>query len=71
MLNEAIKLTEIQGNGIGKNKNPTKYIMNLIGVEVGEPRLPFLPLSDTEREMIRNALAKWCEQNEYAFITYK
>ena len=68
---EIVKLADIQRNGIGGNKFAAKYIMNLIGVNVGQARLPFLSLTETEKEMIKDGLAKWCQGNDGAFIEFK
>jgi 4-hydroxy-tetrahydrodipicolinate synthase len=44
--------------GVTTSPIPVKYAIGLLGVEVGEPRLPLVPPTDDEARTIRNAMEK-------------
>ena len=44
--------------GVTASPIPVKAAVNMIGIEVGEPRLPLVPATPTEEEAIRSALAR-------------
>ena len=66
----ALSLLDIQFEG-GANTNVGKYIMNLIGIEIGGSRLPFLELTEMKKKDVRAGLKKWCQETDNAFITFK
>eukprot|EP01083_Nonionella_stella_P313445 1125287_1 len=57
----AISLMDVQKNDTGSNKEIGKYVMKLVGVDVGPARLPFLPLNETEKRTVHVALQEWCQ----------
>ena len=44
--------------GLTASPIPVKAAVNMIGVDVGEPRLPLVPATDLERQTIRRALSE-------------
>ena len=41
------------------NPTPVKYILNEMGYDYGDPRLPLVPLSDKNKEKVDNVLVKY------------